>query len=710
MHMKKTNILFLLLIISSSLFAQDDTSFNANKTLNEIVVTATRTERKLGNVAVPVRIINQKTIQQAGSLRLKDILQEQAGLFITNGFGAGVQMQGLNPDYTLLLLDGEPLVGRTAGVLDLNRLSVGNIKKIEIVKGPSSSLYGSEAMAGVINIITDNTFKKQLNTGLRYGFGDPNEGWAFPGGKKTFNNIDLNLQAGTTINKLGIQFFSDANYLDGISFRPFSIERIAQPIWRMTNQLQFNYPFSQKTKVTLSIRHAYDHIKQEFAVSNNGAVTNSYGRESNKDLNISSAIIHRFNDNIKTALRLYATEYNGSQKLYFREIPDSSYNDEFKQHFYRVENQSDFSWKKSTITAGAGVAFDQANSTRYDNISSRKQNTILYGFIQDEWRPSEKITVIAGVRYDDNKLFAAAASPKLAVRYAVSKKLSIKGSVGRGFKAPDFRQLYLNFTNNAAGGYSVFGSIDAVKIIDQLNQSGLIAEIKEDYAKLKQLKPEFSTGYNIGGTYSANDKLIINFNIFRNDIENLIDAREVAIRKNGTQIFSYINVKNAYTQGAETEVKYNIFKNIEINAGYQLLITADKADLQKIKSESVFTRDVNGYSKVMSRSDYIGLPNRSRNMANFKITYDNQQCFATARIIYRSKWAVADKDGNGVYNTNDEFAKGFVQLNLSAGRQFTKGIRLQAGMDNVFNYQDTNNLPNLQGRMIYITAQFKLIQ
>lgn len=134
---------------------------------NEIVVTATRTEKKLGNVAVPVTLISSKQIAQAGSVRLADILQEQAGLYITTGFGAGVQMQGLNPDYTLILLNGEPLVGRTAGILDLNRITVGNIKQIEIVKGPSSSLYGSEAMAGVINIITTTPIKNELALSAR---------------------------------------------------------------------------------------------------------------------------------------------------------------------------------------------------------------------------------------------------------------------------------------------------------------------------------------------------------------------------------------------------------------------------------------------------------------------------------------------------------------------------------------------------------------
>jgi outer membrane receptor for ferrienterochelin and colicins len=71
---------------------------------------------------------------------------------------------------------------------------------------------------------------------------------------------------------------------------------------------------------------------------------------------------------------------------------------------------------------------------------------------------------------------------------------------------------------------------------------------------------------------------------------------------------------------------------------------------------------------------------------------------------------VADSDGNGVYNSNDEFANGYLLINISAGKELKNGIRINAGMDNIFNYQDKNYLPNLQGRNIYIGAQFKLIK
>ena len=358
--MRRIIILFSVLIICTSSFSQKKKVRFDSDTLSEIVITSTRTATKLGNVAVPYQIINKKNIEQSGSLRLKDILQEQSGLYITNGFGAGVQMQGLNPDYTIILLNGEPLVGRTAGVLDLNRISISNIKRIEIVKGPSSSLYGSEAMAGVINIITDSSFKKSVETGIRYGFGNPDKAWILPFNNNVFNNIDFNINASTTIKKTGIQYSGNAYYLDGISYRPFSTIKVPQPIWRFTNQFTLNHPFGKKTKFELTIRDGYDYIKQEFAVTNNGSISNSFGREVNHDLNINPVITRQFNANVKSALRLYATFYNGSQILNFSDKPDSTYTDQFKQHFYRVENQTDIQLKKMRLTAGAGYSIDEA--------------------------------------------------------------------------------------------------------------------------------------------------------------------------------------------------------------------------------------------------------------------------------------------------------------------------------------------------------------
>ena len=686
---QRTLITFLLFLNSHFLFSQTDSSFN---NLNEIVVTATRTERKLGNVAVPVTIISEKNIKQAASLRLNDILNEQAGLFLTSGFGTGVQMQGLNPDYTLILINGEPLIGRSAGVLDLNRITVGNIQKIEIVKGPSSSLYGSEAMAGVINIITKQPINNNYQASLRYG---------------TYNTLDANITATTKINKLLIQGFINYYSTDGFSIRPFSVERAVAPIARQTNQLQLNYPISNKTKFSLLTRYNYEHIKNKIAVTNTGSITYSDGIEKHSDFNINPVLTHQFNKKVTSSLRLYHSRFKSTQDL--NTTSANSYNDFFLQDFYRAENQTDYNMStKSTFTFGAGYLIENVRSNRYNDKDDKKQNSVAYLFIQNELRPTEKINIISGIRFDKNQLYASAFSPKIAINYKPSNKITLNASVGRGFKAPDFRQLYLSFTNVAAGSYSVFGALEAQEQINKLDKQGQIQSIEDDFYKLTTLKPEFSTGINLGAKITLSQNAFAEINLFRNDIENLIDNRLIAYYKNGAQIFSYLNVNNAYTQGIDINLGTKLYNTITLTSGYQFLLTADKQHIKDIKNGNVFTKDANGVSRRMDISEYFGLPNRSKHMANFKILYEKKSFFVNTRVIYRSKWAVSDKDGNGLYNTNDEFANGFVQLNCSIGNQFKNNLGLQLGCDNILNYTDNNNLPNMPGRTFYISINYQI--
>ena len=416
---------------------------------------------------------------------------------------------------------------------------------------------------------------------------------------------------------------------------------------------------------------------------------------------------HKFNERVKNTTRLYATQFNSSQEL----ISDNGvpYLDAFKQQFARIENQTDFNLNKQLeFNIGGGYIHETANSTRYDNSTSIKTNRIGYIYLQSEWRPLNKLTFIGGARYDNNELFAAAFSPKLALQYKIDKKISLKASIGRGFKAPDFRQLYLNFTNTAAGSYSVFGSVEAQKIINELNRIGQISSLEPSFYQLSNLQPEFSTGFNVGASYQ-DEQWHISTNIFRNNIENLIDSRLVAYKTGGAQIFSYLNVKNAFTQGVETDIKYRYNNQWSFSAGYQFLLTGDQAEINAIKDGKVFTRDQNGFSRKMNQSEYVGLPNRSKHMANIKLQYEHQNFFANARALYRSRWATTDTDGNGIFNTNDAFAKGFIQLNIAAGQGFNNGLSVQAGIDNLLNYTDVLNLPNLPGRTYYLSISYNFL-
>jgi len=123
-----------------------------------IVITGTRTKRLIKDSPVTTEVIHADEIRGLGAENVGEVLEERAGIIITQDGARGgllsAQLQGLNDDHTLVLIDGAPLIGRIAGKLDLSRISVQNIERIEIIKGAASSLYGSEAVGGVINIIT----------------------------------------------------------------------------------------------------------------------------------------------------------------------------------------------------------------------------------------------------------------------------------------------------------------------------------------------------------------------------------------------------------------------------------------------------------------------------------------------------------------------------------------------------------------------------
>ena len=126
--------------------------------LDEIVVTGTKTERRLKNTPVITEVITRSEIEATGAENIGEALEHRVGVVVDrDAHGDGVQLQGLDSDYILILLDGEPQVGRIAGKLDLARISVENVERIEIVKGASSALFGSAAMGGVINVITRKT-------------------------------------------------------------------------------------------------------------------------------------------------------------------------------------------------------------------------------------------------------------------------------------------------------------------------------------------------------------------------------------------------------------------------------------------------------------------------------------------------------------------------------------------------------------------------
>lgn len=665
--------------------------------LKDVVVTATRTDKPLADLPIPVTVIDKDMIQSMGSMRLNEVLLEQTGLAMVSDHGLGVQIQGMNPDYTLILVDGEPLIGRTAGTFDLTRLTVNNIKRIEIVKGPSSSLYGSEALAGVINIITENP-PDPVYGSVRSRYGSN-------------QTLDLSADAGINQDKWGLYVFANRFATNGYDLMPETLAPTVPEFFNHTLTSRFNYRFSEKLSFNTSGRFFRESQENRYLLGVvNPREINQQGTET--DWSVNNTLNWSLSSRVKIQGRYYHTAY--STLLTDRFAEDGTRYDEsrFSQQFRRPEVQVDIQTKPGHVfTTGAGATFENVDATRY---RERQFFQTLYGFVQYDMAVGRKIHIITGGRLDTHSAFTGQFSPKLSGMYQVNDWLKIKATAAAGFKAPDFRQLYLVFTNPAIG-YSVFGSEEVQRGVAELEARGLIA-FKDDalIARAAEgLNPERSLAFNLGFDFKPKPWLSGEINLYRNNLRDMIDTRAV-LRKteaaNFQQGFTYFNLDRVRTQGLEANVVVKPFKHFQVMAGYQLLDAVDLQDLERIDQGLVFYRDPQTLvTRRVDRASYGGLFNRSRHMGNLKFFYDIPAWHAQVNLrgIYRGTYGLTDFNGNGIYDRGDpnEEVKGYAIWNLAANKTW-KSLTVQAGIDNLLGFTDPMNIPVFPGRVFFASLHF----
>lgn len=683
---KKHFFIYFSIFISTIAFSQENRVFRPDTTkvedLDEVIITATRTIRQLSSLPLPAQIISKKEIQQSNSLRLNDILDEQTGLITVPDFGGGegVQMQGLDSEYTLILIDGVPIIGRLAGTLDIARITVGNIKQIEVVRGASSSLYGSEALGGVINIITD-TPKEGFNAGINYRVG-------------TFNTHDL----GTTISykkeKMGVSVFFNRFSSDGYNLTERNELNTVDPYNNYTLSSKVLYHFNDATKLLVSgkyYRHNQDYVASSLLS----------GETEIDDWNTHIKLNHTYNKKWSSYFEFYTTQYNANEFL--NEENSEEYSDNFyKQLLVRPEFRGTYSpTEKTTFVGGLGLNHETLDRT---DFSEKPIFNSPFVYLQMDTNPTEKINIILGARFDAHNKYKSQFSPKAAMRYRVNDKLAVKGSVGYGFKAPDFRQLYFDFTN-ASVGYTILGYNAARAAIERLDEQGQIDRISTPLEVFdNNLNPENSVSIDVGLDYKITPKVKVSLNLFRNNIEDLIDTRAVAVKTNGQSIFSYFNINKVYTQGLEFNTSWKPDNNLKITGGYQLLYAKDKEVETAFKNGEVYAREnASSPSFLLQKDDYFGLYNRSRHMANLKVFYTVPKwgMDANVRGTYRSKYGLFDTNGNDYLDSYDDFVNGYGIVDLAFNKTFYKNYQIGVGIDNILDFTDPQNISNIPGRIFY---------
>ncbi len=686
----KDKILFISLLYSFfGCFAQENQVDSTKvKELNDVIITATRTERQLSSLPLPTSIITSAEIAKAGISKLNEILAEQTGLIMIPDFGGveGIQVQGLDAAYTLILIDGVPLVGRSAGTLDLSRVSVGNIERIEIVKGASSSLYGSEALAGVINIITKKPKSDLISGNVSYRYA-------------TFNTHDANANVVWKKNKFSGSLFTNFFSTDGFDLDKETVLQTVEPYFNTTIQPKVYYDFSKQLKLVVGTR--FYHQQQDYKAIINDE--NYQGDATINEWDSQLKLEHQWNEKIHSEYEMYTTNYKTEEFL------NDSNNQRFEESFYnqwlfRPEIRTTFSIKKSKLTTGFGINHETLNRTYFKNdVTFNSQ----YGFVQYDFNPTKKWNILAGFRYDHHNQYQSQFSPKMAVNYKITNNLSLKTSVGYGFKAPDFRQLYFDFTNSSVG-YTVLGYNVAEARLNEMQSQGQILYLIPGITFSEALKPESSVNFNFGSFYQKG-KFKMDGNVFYNSISNLIDTQVVAQKSNGQNVFSYFNIDKIFTYGAEFNSTYSFSSAFKVSLGYQYLIAKDKSVLDAIERGEVFARDPETLESFkLNKSDYFGLLNRSKHTANVKFFYaiPKLKTDVNLRIFYRSKFGLFDSNSNQVLDKYDDFVNEYFLANVSFSKEIKEKFTFQMGVNNLFDFTNAKEISTISGRQFFGKLQF----
>ena len=644
--------------------------------------------------SLTVQRLSAEDLRLAGRWRLDQALAEQTGLAIVNNHGQGLQIQGLGSDYILILLDGMPLIGRTAGTFDLSRLALGSVKSIEVQKGASSGLYGSEALAGVVQIETEQPEDGALLLSGRYG---------------RFGQRDVNLQWGKRWAAWQASVFANHHGSQGYDLDAQSLGQTVEPFSDYTLQVQTSYRPNLRQTWQLSGRYYRQGQRQVFGT--NQGLVQGQAHEQDWMLHAQGHYYHGASGNWSSRLQYYQMHYDNRALLYLEGQPsaawDSSY---FRQQLYRPEYQLRYRHKRGEYLHGLGFNAELVAASRYTQMQQMQQG-FIYGHYRRQFGPN--IELALGWRGDWHSIYGGQLSPKLQFKQRLGRAWSWEWHSGRGFKAPDFRQLYLNFSN-AVAGYSVLGAEELPAALARLQAEGQLARLFFQPEEAGGLQAERSWGHQLLLRYQPSARFFGQLGLFRQDLQNLIEVQPFALRENGQTIFSYRNLSRIYTQGLEAEFSYCLASYWRLAGGYQYLRAEDKAVVEALEAGQIFGRDAQtGQARRLERRDYGGLMNRSRHQANLKLSFQYPKHWeGSLRLLYRGRFGFGDRNGNLILDAAEEYVRGHALLNLSLGKAWGQNqrFRLQIGVDNLLNYRDPLYLPGLPGSLYWLNFSTRIFK
>ncbi len=401
--------LLSLFVVASVALAEEKKESKEEKKeaeLEEIVVTATKTERVLADLPIETSLVTKEDIENSNSQTVADLLKYIPGIEVgyyddrpgSINWRATFRGLSFSAGYGLVLIDGQRVRGMDAWGYGLNQIPPEIVERIEVVKGPSSVLYGSDAMAGVVNIITKATPEKRfVSVNAGYGSnGDANGGLSFGDRIDKFGYILNYSREKSSSGKYGADDKYEADFMYG----------------------KFSYELKENMKLNLGI--SYD--KKSWNYSDWDSIRISPGWET------------KFNDGSKLIIRgyYYDWDFHHFTPGYTEQKGDIGYR--------QVESQySRLLFDKHMATVG----LDFLREVIDFNLADKNVDTYSV-FFQDEWAVLNNLELILGVRFDSHSEFGEEVNPRISGRFSINDRTRLKASVGKSFKSPTIAQLYYN--------------------------------------------------------------------------------------------------------------------------------------------------------------------------------------------------------------------------------------------------------------------------
>ena len=525
---------FLSLIAIVPLYGQQKKKEKETE-IKEVVVTATRSQKKLKDVPITVQVVTAEDIKKSQSTDFKTFLENEfSGInFTYDGGSPNINMMGFGGKYVLFLMNGERMAGETFDNIDYDRIDIDNIERIEIIKGASSSLYGSNAIGGVINIITkDSKSPLDINAGYLYDSSRDHKANLSIGTKQKWGNLSI-----SSFYKMREPYIITDRISTGGVYNELNVAGFTN--YGISPKLTFNL----SPKIDLSLTPGY-----YFSERNPGTPAGEIVRDRYYNYNLGLKTNIKFNDNQNLIVSGAFDRYDKYD--YFRKINEKE--KKYENEVWRISSQYNQNlFKKHTLVAGGEVLSEKLLSFMFKNESTGgRENAQTYSaFTQQDWVINPAVTIVTGARMDYHSIFKQYFTFRLSGMYRFDETMTIRAGYSGGFRSPTLKELYTNWFHPWGGGFQLMGN--------------------------KNLRPETSDNFNISIDFNFK-KLNLTFITQYSKIKDKIN-----LRGNIGDTLRYVNFHgNTDVLSSEVSAIYKLNKNFHFKGSYSYY------DIGKRRSEN----------------------------------------------------------------------------------------------------------------------------